>query len=489
MLSLRHVVRTVLCALNPQWKQEHAVPESLEGRSRGLSRAGVLLAAACMLGLAPHCTFEGLDAYSAEYGKSSGTGGDGGGTGSSGGAGGGVPDGSPGCDCAPGQECVLGQCETCTPTWSYDHKALRQGDIIILQQLFDPGRKALYVASSRQDGQGPRRGYLAEVSTCRGTLLKDFDHPKALDGTMVTGLHAMGRHGDSLFAKLQLGVTGPKLAGYAVYDMAKGVFERTVEFEPWIQNAGHQGAWTMDVAQSGKVWMLGDYSTMSSPNSIPLVMQSDGLGTNCVFDYSTIVGNGRAMTTKNDDVYLTVPVLSPTPQIRVMHYNDSACNVSSCNCPMADELPPLDTPFAASPLVAKVVGSVLVVAGFYVVADTDWVAFVAQYNFATNAWSGLYTYDPSPLVDGVGAIASDGSKLYAGVFENHNFDDPSNTKMEVLVFGFPITPGSQPQKIPVPALRAAFGLDLDGDGMLLSGYSASSLADGRSVRCTLDACP
>ena len=69
------------------------------------------------------------------------------------------------------------------------------------------------------------------------------------------------------------------------------------------------------------------------------------------------------------------------------------------------------------------------------------------------------------------------------------YGDPSSTLSDVFVFPFPITAASTPQRIPVPAVRAAFSLDLDGDGMILSGYSAASAADGRSVRCTLTACP
>lgn len=438
--------------------------------------------------LTTHCTWDGLDAYSAQYGKALVDAG--GGTGGSAGAGGsgGSPIDAGTCDCQAGQSCVLGQCETCLPIWSYDHKALRQGDSIIVDHHYDTSRKTVYVTASRQDGQAPRRGYLAEVHSCRGTKLRDFDGPTAVDGSAVPGLLMSGRAGDLLYARAAYDDPS-KIAGYVVYDVDKGLFLRTVWVDPWQTGAAIQYAWGLDVSASGKVWMNGEITALAGDPPSPLVMQSDGAGKTCVTNVPSITGNGRAVVAHHGDVYLTMGTASPTPEVRVLHYTDSGCDVALCNCPIADELPALPVPGFPIIMDGKVLGSVLVIGGLYAKMGDDYGGFLAQFNFVTKSWGTVYTYDSTPLLDGVTALGGDGSTVYVAMAENYSFSDPAVAKMQVHALNFPISANSQPKLVPVTALRGAFAVDLDGEGFIMTGYSAGSIADGRTIRCTLEMCP
>lgn len=442
-------------------------------RRRGLP----LLLGLALLSTSAHCLFTGLDDYSSGGGRPQGDGG--------------PPEDAPpdapppsdaGCDCGPAEACVLGACRQCTPTWIAEHKALRQGEVIITNHHLDRAARTLYVSSSRQDGQGPRRGYLAEVDTCAGASLAVSDGAM-VEGKLVPGLLYLSPHQGSLYAKLQ--VAGEAvLGGYARYDPASHTFDRIVELPPFM--GGAEGAWSFLVGPSGRAYWWGDWSTGTST---PLGMRATAEGKTCVEDYPAHVGGtGRAMTRSGKDIYAAV-CMPVEKEVRVLRFDDTACDLAGCDCPVAEELPPLSLPGAANVMNMKVAGSVLLVAGFTMATDTDWSGFLAQYSFGAKQWSSVFTYDEGALAEGFSALDSDDSFVYAAGFRGYVYGDTTNTLSDVFVFPFPITAASTPQRIPVPAVRAAFALDLDGDGMILSGYSAASAADGRSVRCTLTGCP
>ncbi|HMY21552.1 MAG TPA: hypothetical protein PKA58_34760 [Polyangium sp.] len=424
----------------------------------------------------PQCVWTDLDAYSSEYGQIPDAG--------SGGSTGLVDADS--CACAVGQECVNGVCETCAPMWTYDHKALRQGDQRGIDHAYDSSRKTLYVGSARQTGQDPARAYFAEVHTCRGTLLHEVDGP-TVQGQKVPGLQVVRRNGDSLFAKLRQDNSATSPPGYAVYDATTHSFTQLVRAQRFSPNSLSEELWSLDVSQAGKVWMYGSWTDAANVIT-PLALRSDGSGKTCLADYPDFApAAGRAITTINDDVYTCVPVGT---ELRIQHFKDSACDIASCNCPVADSLPPL--PFVAAYLqvmAAKVVGNSLVVVGFYGKDATDWVGFVAQLNFIGQTWGKPYLYDPTTSLDGFTTLDSDGSSVYAAGFQNYDPADLNTSVTEFLVFGLPITDTSTPKKISAPNIRGAYALAVDGDGFLATGYSSANTTNGRSIRCTQDACP
>lgn len=424
----------------------------------------------------PQCVWTDLDAYSSEYGQipDAGTGGSTG-----------MVD-ADSCACAAGQECVEGVCETCVPLWTYDHKALRQGDQRGIDHAYDASRKTLFVGSARQTGQDPARAYFAEVHTCRGTLLHEVDGP-TVDGQKVPGLQVVRQNGNSLYTKLRQDSIATSPPGYAVYDATTHSFTRLVQPPRFSPNSVSEELWSLDVSQSGKVWMYGTWTDAANVFT-PLAMRSDGSGKTCFADYPELApAAGRPITTINDDVYMVVPFGA---EVRIQHFKDSACDIASCNCPVADVLPPLT--FAAAyvqVMAAKVVGNSLVIVGFYGTSDTDWVGFVAQLNFIGQTWGKPYLYDPTTSRDGFTTLDSDGSSVYAAAFQKYDPADLNTSASEFFVFGLPITDTSTPKKISAPNIRGAYALAVDGDGFFATGYSSTNTTDGRSIRCTLDACP
>jgi hypothetical protein len=298
----------------------------------------------------------------------------------------------------------------------------------------------------------------------------------------------MGRHGDSIFAKLQITDVASVMAGYARYDTKAHAFTEIFEIPPYVPGEP-QGAWTLDVAPSGKIHWWGELFSSAQGTAAPLEMHADGAGKVCVKDMPSLAGGaGRAMTTSGNDVYAAV-AMAAAKEVRVVRFDDTTCDIASCDCPVAEVLPPLVLSNPPNVMDMKVVGSALVAVGFTVKADTDWAGFIAQYNFATKAWSSAFTVDETPLGDGFLSLDSDGSFVYVNGFRGYVYGDPTTASSDIFRFPLPISANASAMRIPLPSIRAAFSLDLDGDGILVSGYSADSGVDGRSARCTLEACP
>ncbi len=436
-----------------------------------------------VIGLAiatPQCVWTDLDAYSSEFGRVVGP--DGGLGGSNG-----MPD-AESCACAVGQECVNGVCETCMPTWTYDHKGLRQGDQRGIDHVYDPAKKTLYVVSARQSGQDPSRAYLAELHTCRGSLLRELDSP-AVGGEVLSGLQVVRRYGDTLFAKFRQDNPAIPTGGFAVYDAKSSSFTGAIRAPRFNGASLGEELWSLEVTPAGKVWMYGGWKDANNVLT-PLALRSDGQDKSCVSDYvEHSPAAGRAIATNNDDVYMVVPVGG---EVRIQHFKDSKCDLTLCNCPSEPALTSLtfmDMPPWVQVMAAKVVGNSLVVIGFYGKTDLDWIGFVAQYNFVTSLWGSPYFYNPTASLDGFTMLDSDGSSVYVATFKNYDPVNQSTSGTAFYVFGLPITSASSPKIIDAPNIQGAYALTLDGDGFFATGYNPSNGAEGRSIRCTLDACP
>jgi hypothetical protein len=59
---------------------------------------------------------------------------------------------------------------------------------------------------------------------------------------------------------------------------------------------------------------------------------------------------------------------------------------------------------------------------------------------------------------------------------------------ELWIYPLPLASGAKPVVVPLSKLTTILSLDLDGrGGLLMSGYSADALTDGRTIRCSIDA--
>lgn len=464
---------------------------------RDLARLAAVLGAAVLLVATPHCLWDGLDDYSSQYGKT--TSGDDGGTtdapeiatdadADADASEDAPPD--PSCPCPDGQECVLGKCETCTPMWTREHGAFQNDNLLPFDQAYDPARRAVYVTGARQVGENAPSGYFAEVNPCLGTVVR------AHDGDLVSGVPMPGLTLTALPASPSPGVTSPlkdsvfgevlvkvgDLGGFVRYDATTRelvVLAKNTKATPVVTGGAPWGV----AATSKSVWMSG-VGTVEGV-SRALAMQSDGLGNFCIHVLPGGEGFvGRAVTAFQERAYVTAD--SPT-SVRVWSIDDTVCDVATCTCTLPDPLLPLDlaSPFAAE---ARVVGNSLVVAGLTGFPAPKWSGFIAQYVFGSPQWR-VVSFERTARNDGIVGLAGDGAFLWAGAFQDLDPADTLTSKATVLRYSLPLSDVEVPKEIAVPSLGTILGLDLDGDGLILTGNRSDSPASGRTVRCTLDQCP
>jgi len=481
------------------------LPSSVAGRRRSrdagrtLSRVAAVLGAAVLLVGTPQCLWDGLDEYSSHYGETTPV--DDGGTTTTTT----LPDAEmdadasddASCPCGEGQECVLGTCETCTPTWTYDHTKLVLGNPLSVAQTYSRPRRSVYVTSARTEG-AEKVGYFAELNACRGTLLQELSGVD-VGGTPLPPLSlvtapsadAVGPLAGAVFASLQItGVPPTDLGGFARYDPLQGEVVSVAHDTTVLAGVTSQSPW--GIAATGRhVWMSGavdngarSLAILSDGPAAPAQIQEDF----CVQEIPGSEGFwARPMTTDGHAVYI---VASSATALKAWRFDDEACTVAPCNCAPVEALPelPLDVPL---PLRALVVGNSLVVAGSYATGGPgfNWKGFLAQH-VPGLGWSYADIDDPAPAdqAEGFIGLETDGSFVYAGAFHGWAGDASIPTSAELFVYGQPVSNATLVKTTPV-SLRSIFDINFDGDGLILSGYDPTTLANARTVRCTMAACP
>lgn len=465
---------------------------------RTLSRVAAVLGAAVLLVGTPHCLWDGLDEYSSHYGETTPV--DDGGTTTTTT----LPDAEmdadasddASCPCGEGQECVLGACETCTPTWTYDHTELVLGNPLSVAQTYNRPRRSVYITSTRAEG-AEKVGYFAELNACRGTLLEE--RSAVVGGAPLPPLSlvaspsadAVGPLAGAVFASVQITGDPPTdLGGFVRYDPLQGEIVSVVHDTTVLPGVTSQSPW--GIAATGRhVWMCGAVDN----GSRSIAILSDGPAAPAQIDEDFCVQEipgsegfwARPMTADGSTVYI---VGSSATKLRAWRFDDDACEAAPCSCAPVETLPDLllDVPL---PLHALVVGNSLVIAGSYATGSPgfNWRGFVAQY-VPVVGWSYADIDDPAPAdqAEGFIGLATDGSFVYAGAFHGWAGGATIPTAAELFVYGQPVSNATLIKKIPA-SLGSIFDIHVDGDGLILSGYHPTTLANARTVRCTMAACP
>lgn len=451
------------------------------------ARVAVLFGGAAVLFATSSCVWDGLDEYSSKYGQTTTS--DGGGQSTTTTT---TNTGTP-CPCGVGQECVAGSCEPCTPLWGHTFKGLVFNNPFSVSHVFDPGRDQIHVSAIRSDGQ--QHGYLASLSHCRGTLLHVHDGDLVgstplppLSFMALSSPAAVPQVAAQVFAGLHVSgdaVNPPQsLGGFVRYDPGTGELLSIVENTDSDPAMTSQAPWAL-ATTSKAVWTSGIRAKADGAHA--LAIRWNGVKF-CSDEIPDSLGyTGRAITSRGDQV----AIAADGPDVRVWLFDDAVCDPTACGCAPDASIPSLAM---NAPLVmgAKLVSNSILVSGIsgFSGGNPNWSGFLAQYVFGEDTWRPPIVYDMGPNAEGLIGLDSDGSSVFVGAFRDYVPGDASSPTAEVQIYGLPFTAGAlMQQRIDAPSLGSIFNLSLDSDGMILSGYLRGSGADGRTVRCTMKACP